>query len=71
MYLSYTSVVEPATDVEVESVRDPEDVKVIAAAVGGNLLTGDEDLLTLQRFEDVLIVSPANFLGIIADADER
>lgn len=74
VYLSYTSIVEPAADVEAESVRDPEDVKVIAAAVGGRveyLVTGDEDLLTLQRFEDVLIVSPANFFGIVADADER
>lgn len=48
--------------------RDPKDDKFLACAVEGEaayLVSGDEDLLSLKQFRDVLIVSPANFVRLI------
>ncbi|MGH8527539.1 MAG: putative toxin-antitoxin system toxin component, PIN family, partial [Gammaproteobacteria bacterium] len=45
--------------------RDPDDDIVLATAVAGNcgcIITGDKDLLVLQRFSGVDIVSPGDFL---------
>jgi len=45
--------------------RDLDDDNVLAAAVSGNcdcIVTGDEDLLVLKRFEGVDIFTPRNFL---------
>jgi putative PIN family toxin of toxin-antitoxin system len=49
-------------------VRDPDDDEVLAAAVEGDVdyvVTGDNDLLVLGRYEAVPIVSPASFIEII------
>ena len=56
-------VVEP-TSLPAESCRGTNDVVVIATAVAGHcelLVTGDRDLLDLERYENVRIVSPAAF----------
>jgi uncharacterized protein len=56
-------VVEP-TRLPAESCRDANDVVVIGTAVAGHcelLVTGDRDLLDLERYENVRIVSPAAF----------
>lgn len=48
--------------------RDPKDDKFLACAVEGEaayLVSGDEDLLSLKQFRDVLIVSPADFVRLI------
>jgi len=45
--------------------RDLDDDNILAAAVSGNcdcIVTGDEDLLVLKRFEGVDIFTPRNFL---------
>lgn len=45
--------------------RDPEDNRVLELAVNGNanlIITGDTDLLVLNPFGDVRIVTPADFL---------
>lgn len=45
--------------------RDPNDDVIIAAALTAQaayLVTGDEDLLSLGKHEDVLIVTPRDFL---------
>ena len=50
------------------SVRDPDDVFVIAAAVEGRadyVVTGDNDLLTLGAYEGVPIVTPRAFLDVL------
>lgn len=47
--------------------RDPKDNKFLEVAVNGNadyILTGDRDLLVLNPFRDIPIVSPANFLNL-------
>ena len=45
--------------------RDPDDDEVLAAAILGRavvVITGDRDLLVLERHGDAEIVSPADFL---------
>ncbi len=49
--------------------RDPEDDTVIDAALAGAasyVVTGDEDLLTLNEFEGVRFVGPSAFLAILS-----
>lgn len=48
--------------------RDPDDDKVIEAALAGDaeyVVTGDEDLLVVVRFERVRIVRPHEFLALL------
>lgn len=50
---------------EVRSCRDPKDDKFLEVAVNGAasyLVTGDEDLLVLNSFRGIPIVTPAMFL---------
>lgn len=45
-------------------VRDPDDNRVLEAAIAGNadvIVTGDADLLDLQVVERVRILTPADF----------
>jgi putative PIN family toxin of toxin-antitoxin system len=45
-------------------VRDPEDNKILASAVEAGakyLITRDNDLLTLEKYGDVEIITPAQF----------
>lgn len=47
-------------------LRDEADNKVLETAVVGTcnfLITGDKDLLTLERYNDIQIVTPAQFLA--------
>jgi predicted nucleic acid-binding protein len=44
--------------------RDPDDDDVLAAAQTGGcdcLITGDQDLLVLKRYEGIAIVAPGDF----------
>lgn len=66
-YIYGAEVVQPIY-VPFESVRDPQDIPVLACSLGGKadyIVTGDNDLLTLKHYQDVLIVTPINFLGVI------
>jgi putative PIN family toxin of toxin-antitoxin system len=59
--------VTPARQVHV--CRDPDDDRVIEAALEGDVryvVTGDEDLLTLQCFEGIHFVSPRDFLAFLS-----
>lgn len=56
-------LVEPVT-FEQQICRDPDDDAILGTAVAGNadcIVTGDSDLLVLERFQGVDIVSPAEF----------
>lgn len=69
--LPFFEVVEIAAKVE-GVCRDPHDDKFLAAAVNGGatfLVTGDRDLLVLERFQDVEIITPREFLGRVKGAD--
>lgn len=54
--------------VPMNTVRDKDDIIILACAAGGNadyVVTGDDDLLTLKEYKDIQIVTPAEFLAIL------
>src|SRR5712691_6565093 len=56
-------------DVMLSECRDPKDNKFLELAVSGSathLVTGDADLLALNPFRGIAIVSPSNFLRVVA-----
>jgi putative PIN family toxin of toxin-antitoxin system len=60
------SQMESVTPIPLENqvCRDADDDQVLSTAIAGKatcIITGDNDLLVLQRFKDIEIVSPANF----------
>lgn len=60
-------IVQPEVTFDVVE-RDPDDNRVLEAAVAGDaryVVTGDEDLLELGVFEEVVIISPAKFASEI------
>jgi len=67
-YLKETAVLvdpQPVTDVE---CRDKEDLPVLGAAVGGQaefIITGDNDLLILQQYKNIRIVTPRQFWELL------
>lgn len=54
-----------------DAVRDPKDVMVLEAALGGkatHLVSGDTDLLSLaETYESLHIVTPVRFLEILGE----
>ncbi|HLQ46580.1 MAG TPA: putative toxin-antitoxin system toxin component, PIN family [Planctomycetaceae bacterium] len=56
-------------DVMLSECRDPKDKKFLELAVSGSathLVTGDADLLALNPFRGIAIVSPSDFLRVVA-----
>ena len=56
----------PAVDIEVPELRDPKDLYLLALAKVSNadfLLTGDKDLLILERHEQTRIISFSGFMA--------
>jgi uncharacterized protein len=56
-------------DQTVRECRDPKDDKLLDLAVGGNasfVITGDDDLLALNPFRGISIVTPSEFLEILS-----
>jgi len=50
--------------------RDPNDNMIIACAFTAHadyIVTGDEDLLTLQSYHDIVIINPRNFEALFTD----
>jgi putative PIN family toxin of toxin-antitoxin system len=58
-----SDIVEP--EVLIDSIcRDKDDVKIIGTALKGNarfIITGDDDLLSLKKYGDIVIVTPREF----------
>jgi uncharacterized protein len=53
----------------IDICRDPKDHKFLELAISGNathIITGDKDLLELHPFQDILIVTPSQFLDSIS-----
>jgi hypothetical protein len=49
--------------------RDPDDNKLLEIAIAGRadcLVTGDQDLLVLDPFHGIPILTPAKFLTIVS-----
>jgi putative PIN family toxin of toxin-antitoxin system len=62
--LPYAEVVKPKRRLRVVQ-RDPSDDKFIECAVAGKarvIISGDKDLLSLGRYRQIRILSPAKFL---------
>lgn len=50
--------------------RDPNDDMIIACAIEATadyIVTGDEDLLILGKYKDILIINPRNFEALFVD----
>ena len=57
---------------KIRIVRDPNDDMVLACAIAANadfLVTRDQDLLSLQRYEGVEIVAPEGMLRVLRRGD--
>lgn len=58
-----TEIVEPVS-LDQSVCRDPDDDVVLATALAGEcecIVTGDKDLLVLERFRQIPILAPADF----------
>jgi predicted nucleic acid-binding protein len=54
----------------VKAVFHSNDAMIIACAVDvatDYIVTGDEDLLILKRYKDIIIINPRNFEALFAD----
>lgn len=50
--------------------RDPNDDMIIACAIDATadyIVTGNEDLLILEKYKDIIIINPRNFEALFAD----
>ena len=66
-YRQMTQLVIPA-EIPDDSVRDPKDRIILAAALGGSvshLISGDKDLTSLQQYHEVIILTVAQFLALL------
>lgn len=62
-------IVQP--DEVIRVCRDPNDNRVLEAAVAGKcdfIVTGDRDLLVLKKYKNIRILTPAEFVGYISIA---
>ncbi len=53
---------------KVEVVRDPDDNKIISAALEGKadyIVSRDRDLLDLKEYQGIQIVTPEEFMGVL------
>jgi uncharacterized protein len=67
MIEDYRALSEIVSSFDVVTVlRDEDDAIILACAVGGNadyIVTGDQDLLTLDSYSGIPILTPAEFLA--------
>ena len=71
-YRQMTQLVTPA-EIPDDSVRDPKDQIILAAAVGGSashLISGDKDLTTLRQYSDVMVLTVSQFLAMMNQSTE-
>lgn len=55
-------------NIKVEVVRDPDDNKIIEAAIEGKasyIVTRDKDLLDLEKYEGIKMKSPEEFIKVL------
>ena len=58
---------------QIQACRDPEDDKILELAVNGDadyIVTGDDDLLVMNPFRGIDIVTPAEFLTVAVVGDQ-
>jgi len=72
-FLREQAILADPVALEPGTCRDPDDVKILglATAVKADfIVTGDQDLLTLERFNSIPIVSPRTFSTLLAERIE-
>lgn len=55
-------------ELSITACRDPNDNKFLELAIAGDadfIITGDADLLTLNPFREIQIITPKNFLELL------
>jgi len=70
-YTKLVQLAEPAA-IPPDAVRDPDDVIVLVAAVGGkatHIVSGDKDLLSVERYAAIPILKPGDFLRVLQPDD--
>jgi len=53
--------------------RDPDDVKILGLAIAAHadcIVTGDKDLLILEKFQGIPILTPRSFSNILHDSGD-
>jgi putative PIN family toxin of toxin-antitoxin system len=64
---SYSIKIIPRNEIE-EICRDKDDDKILQCGLEGNvdfIITGDDDLLVLEKYKDIRIVKPKEYLDIL------
>jgi len=62
-----------ATPLPTPVCDDPKDDMVLACAVGGKadyIVSGDDDLLRLQSYQDIFIINVNTFLELLSNANQ-
>jgi putative PIN family toxin of toxin-antitoxin system len=70
-YVTTTKLKKPA---RLPTVRDPDDARILAEAVGANadvLITGDKDLLLVAGESPISILSPRGFWELAVNGDQE
>jgi uncharacterized protein len=65
LIINFSTIIKP--NIEVNICRDKKDNIILECAVSADakyIITGDEDLLVLKKFQKIKIVSPREFLDI-------
>ena len=70
---SHVEIVAPKS-LDKQVCRDPDDDQILGTAIASLaicIVTGDKDLLVLQRYEEIEIVSPGDFADFETKDDEN
>ena len=68
------AILVPLGNHTVTASRDPDDNKIIETGVSGNtthIISGDDDLLTLKKYETIDIIKPTVFLTIYNQSQNK
>jgi uncharacterized protein len=55
-----------------DSCRDSDDIKILGLAVASNadyIVTGDKDLLVLNKFQSIPVISPRTFYDLLHNSE--
>ncbi|MEA3359743.1 MAG: putative toxin-antitoxin system toxin component, PIN family [Thermodesulfobacteriota bacterium] len=65
----HASIVSPIP-LAADICRDPDDIKILGLAIATNadyIVTGDKDLLILEKFQGIPILTPRSFSNVLHD----
>ena len=66
-YATFATVIEPQSELEVIE-EDPDDNRFLECAIAGGasyIITGDNHLLELKEYQDIVILPPVGFLALL------